>query len=127
MLKIIGVDLRDDGRVRDFGPDGLIDRGLRKVLCTTAISVPAARVHAQPFVFEGAGETDQRDECADGHRDSAQRQQRPQPPAPEVLPGESREGQFRSHVNRISPRDRRIELNLWASVPAGARNVHRPI
>ena len=54
---------------------------------------PAAGVNTLPLLFERAGETHQAYKGAHRHSNSAERQQGPEPPAPEVLESKSRKRQ----------------------------------
>ena len=82
----MGLACSTTGQRHELCAERLIQRGIEETLLHYGNVGAGALVHAQPFVLERAGETDQGDKCADGHADSAERQQGPETPAPEVLP-----------------------------------------
>ena len=97
--------LFDQGQRLELRAHRLIQRGIEKTLLHHGQVCARPFVHAQPFVLKCARVTDQSDKGADGHSDAAQRQQRAQTPAPEILPSKTCEGELAGHDAGKSPQE----------------------
>jgi hypothetical protein len=71
-----GLGFGDDRDGTELAFERLVDGGVHEVLVDDGDVGSAGGVKLLPFVLEGAGETDEGDECADGHADADERQQR---------------------------------------------------
>jgi hypothetical protein len=96
-IKNHGSHLSDIGDGADFDAEGLIDRAVKDVALHDRDVDAGARIHPHPLMLEGARKSHQGHKGADAHGDPDQRQQCPEPPAPEILPGEPRKRELGSH------------------------------